>query len=504
VSETASLRHKVRRSLPWSVAAGALQIALSLLSMVLLVRYLEPQEYGVWSILAALSTVVNLFASFGFGEFVIRFVPGIEQASDVARTIWSVVARRMALATLASVVLVATFGFYAARFELTAYGLHFAIYQLVVIFGLGSLYLQYAMNARFMQRELVLRAIPTQMTLIGLTLFGIWRRETLLYFVIVTSAVTVASFALNAYIVGRRYRPSWAALFGPVPQTPAQVRYRRLSYLDEFGVNFLSTDIARYLVSYFSNNVEVAIYSVATTIVARLQLFLPGWMLKSLTDAAFYSRYEQTGDPADLARMFRLLYGVNTVASFAFVAAFFPFGRELLELVFREAYGAAYAPVLILLLFLVLHFMPVGLVAKALQRPEILIYSKVAVLLNIGLGIPLTIRYGATGMVLATALSVALKNAIMLVLVRRDMKLPLPWRATLRSALAASVAGGIALVAKPWLPPPVALPVGLVVACAVYAVAVRVLQPLDAEDRAILAAMVPAAAHPFLRRVLGR
>jgi O-antigen/teichoic acid export membrane protein len=500
VSEAGALRQKVRRSLPWSVASGGLQIALSLVSMVLLVRYLDPREYGVWAMLAALSTMVNLFASFGFGEFILRFVPAIEPPSEVARTIWSIVVRRMAMAALVSVVLVASFGLYAARFELTDYRVHFEIYQLAVFFALGSLALQYAMNARFMQREVVLLAFPVQTILVGLTLLGIWWHETLLYFVVVTTAVTAANFVLSAYVVARRYPPSWAALFGPVPQTAAQVRYRRLSYLDEFGVNFLSTDIARYLISYFSNNVEVAIYSVATTIVARLQFFLPGSMLKSLTDATFYSRYEQTRDPADLARMFRLLYGVNTVASFLFVAAFLPFGRELLELVFREAYGAAYAPVLILLLFLVLHFMPVGLVVKALQRPEVLIYSKAAVLLNVGLGIPLASRHGATGMVIATALSVALKNAIMLVFVRREMTLPLPWRATLRSALAAVIAAGVALATKPWLP----LPVGLALACGAYAVAVRLLKPLDASDRALLVGMLPSSARPLLPWMLGR
>ncbi len=500
VSEAGALRQKVRRSLPWSVAAGAIQIALSLLSMVLLVRYLEPREYGVWSILAALSTLVNLFASFGFAEFIMRFVPAIEMAPAVARTVWSIVARRMALAALVSAALVAGFDLYASRFGLAEYRIHVAIYQLTVFFAIGSLYLQYAMNARFMQREVVLLAFPVQTALVALTLLGIWRKETLLYFVVVTTAVTAANFALSAYVLSRRYPLSLGVLVAPVPQTAEQVRYRRLSYVDEFGVNFLSTDIARYLVSYFSNNVEVAIYSVATTIVARLQFFLPGWMLRSLTDATFYARYEQTRDPADLGRMFRLLYGTNTVACFVFVATFLPFGRELLELVFRDAYAAAYAPVLILLLFLVLHFMPVGLVVKALQRPEILIYSKAAVLLNVALGIPLASRHGATGMVIATALSVALKNAIMLGFVWREMALPLPWRATLRSALAAAIAAGGALVAKPWLP----LPLGLALACAIYAAAVRFLKPLDAGERALLAAMVPAAARPPLRWLLGR
>jgi O-antigen/teichoic acid export membrane protein len=495
------LRRKVRRSLPWSVAAGALQLVLSLVSMVLLVRYLEPAEYGVWAMLGALPATINLVISFGYVEFLIRFVPGIDDPGEVGRVVWSVVFRRMLLSIVVSGLLLITFDLYAARFDLSSYWPHMVVIQVAGVFNLGTLYLTAGMNARFMQRDVVLRTFPAQVLQVLLTLTGILAHQTLLFFVVVAAAVSVLNFAAGSWSFRQRYpMPKMRSLVARLHEGDEQTRYRRLSYIDEWGVSFLSTDISRYLVSYFSNNVEVAIYAVATTIVARLQFFLPLMMLLPLASASFYSRFEQTGDPAELRRMFRFLYDVNNVVSLSLLVAFASGGEELLAVVFRSTYAAAFAPVLILLGFLVLNLMPLGMVVKAIKRPEILIYSKAAVLLNIALGVPLVIHYGATGMAVATAISVAAKNGIMFLFLRRIIGLRIPWRALLRSGAAALVAIAVGRGIAPWLP----LAADLALALLVYLVGIRMLRPLDPADRTLLGEMLPGSAGRFLPWVLGR
>lgn len=496
MSET-DLRSKVRRSIPWTVAMGALQVALSLVSMVLLVRYLEPKEYGVWALFGALPTMVNLVISFGYGEFLLRFVPSIDDATEVGRIVWSIALRRMLLALGASALLVAGFDVYADRFDLRPYHLHLMAIQGAVVFSVGTIYLTHAMNARFMQREIVLRTFPIQVLQVALIGLGVLLRRDLFYFVAVAVGIAAAGFAFSAWIFASRY-PLRATGWARVSETPEQRRYRRLSYIDEWGINFLGTDIARYLVAYFSNNVEVAIYAVATTIVTRLQFFLPFTILRPLASATFYSHYEKSGDSGELQRMFRFLYDINNLVSFLFLAIFAASGRELLALVFRETYGEAFYPVLILLAFLALHLIPVGMVAKALKRPEILIYSKVAVILNVALGIPLVIHYGATGMALATMLSVTARNVIMLAFLRRAIDLRMPWRASLRAACAALIAALVVLQLAPVLP----LAAELLLAALLYAAGIRILRPLDPADRRLLDEMLPAG-RSLLPWVLG-
>lgn len=495
------LRAHVRRALPWSFVAGALQIILSLVSMVLLVRYLDPAEYGVWALLGALPTTVNLVISFGFIEYVIRFVPGLRGADEVGRVVWPIVFRQMLLAIVVSGILIGSFDLYATRFDLAGYWLPIVVIQVAVVANLGTLYLTSGMNARFMQREVVLRTFPAQVLQILLTVVGIATQQAFLFFVIMASFVASANFIAAAWVFGHRYPiPRWRRLVAGVEQSREEVSYRRISYVNEWGVNFLSTDVARYIVSAFSNNVEVAIYAVATTIVSRLQFFLPIPMLKSITSAIFYSRYEETGNPEELHRMFRFLFDVNSLVSLALLVAFLAGGRDLLKIVFRSTYVDAYFPVLILLGFLILHFMPLGMVVRALKRPEILIYSKAAVVLNIALGIPLVMSYGATGMALATAVSVGVKNMILLLFVCRIIPFRMPWRALSRGGTAALMAVSAGYILEPLLP----LVGNLALAGLVYLAGIRLMQPLEPSDHALLLEIAPGPVGRIAPWILGR
>jgi O-antigen/teichoic acid export membrane protein len=495
------LRSQVRRALPWSFTAAALQIALSLVSMVLLVRYLDPAEYGIWALFGALPVTVNLVTSFGWVEFIIRFVPGLRGAEEVGRAVWPIVFRQTVLAVVISGLLVLGFDLYEARFGLAGYWLHLVVIQAAVVANRGTLYLTTAMNARFMQREVVLRTFPAQALQLALTALGIHWREEFLFFVIVAASVAVANLLAAAWVFARRYpSPGLRALAAGVQEDREQVSYRRISFVNEWGVNFLSTDIARFIVSYFSDNVEVAIYAVATTIVSRLQFFLPIPMLKSVTGATFYTRYEQTGDPAELQRMFRFLYDTNSLVSLGLLVVFLAGGRELLALVFRTTYEGAFAPVVILLGFLILHFMPLGMVVRALKRPESLIYSKIAVVLNVALGVPLVIHYGATGMAVATAVSVAFKNMVLLFFVRRLIAFRMPWRALSRGGLAAAIAVGVGRALDPWLP----LLADIALAGLVYVAVIRVLRPLEPDDQALLGHVAPGPIGRLVPWILGR
>ncbi|MEB2345947.1 MAG: polysaccharide biosynthesis C-terminal domain-containing protein [Deltaproteobacteria bacterium] len=495
------LRRNVRRALPWSFTAAALQILLSLVSMVLLVRYLDPKEYGIWALFGALPVTVNLVTSFGWVEFIIRFVPGLDDAGEVGRTVWPIVFRQMILAVAVSGLLVLGFDLYQARFGLEGYWLHLVVIQGAVIANRGTLYLTTAMNARFLQREVVLRTFPAQVLQLAVTALGIYWREDFLFFVILAACVAAGNLAAAAWVFGRQYpAPGLRKLAAGVDEDREQTSYRRLSFVNEWGVNFLSTDIARFIVSYFSDNVQVAIYAVATTIVSRLQFFLPIPMLKSVTGATFYTRYEQTGDPVELQRMFRFLYDTNSLVSLGLLVAFLTGGRELLAFVFHTTYGDAFTPVVILLAFLILHFMPLGMVVRALKRPESLIYSKVAVLLNVALGVPLVIHYGATGMAVATAVSVAFKNMVLLFFVRRLIAFRMPWRALSRGGLAAAAAVLVGRALDPWLP----LLAEIALAGLVYVGAIRVLRPLEPADQVLLGEVAPGPIGRLVPWILGR
>lgn len=486
-SGSASLRAKVQSALPYSLGIALLQIALSLIGMVLLVRYLAPHEYGVWALFVSLSGLLNLWISFGYTHYIARFLPAREDRREVADIVWSILARRLLFSAAACALLVATFDLYAVRFELEGYWLHLAIYQVAVVASIGSLYLDLALRARFMQRQILFIQLANQGVVVSATLVGIALGQPFLYFVLVYTGAALFYLALFAGIFGASH--GWPrAGGGGVPRVDSEVDYRRACYAQDYGIALLNADTYRYMVGYFASSVHVAIYAVAATIYSRFQQFLPMALFRSLLDATFFSRFEQTGDTRELNRMFRFLFTMNAITILGFAAFFVPLGHELLVAIFRDTYGEAYAAVLVFLAAMPFAAMPVDMVLKALLQARVLVYAQAPAFLSLTLGIPLVIHYGAAGMAFAAVLGAVLKNSIMFFFARRKMDLRLPAVALAKCLIAAGATAGLLAAIGEGLP----LLVRLVLAPLVYALAVRLVQPLSADERGLLASMLPA------------
>ncbi|MBD3342227.1 MAG: hypothetical protein GF353_24205 [Candidatus Lokiarchaeota archaeon] len=221
--------------------------------------------------------------------------------------------------------------------------------------------------------------------------------------------------------------------------------YTFASYINQLGASFLGTDIDRYILALFSTNIQVAIYAVATNILKKLIFFLPHTLFKDVLEPSIYRRYDEKQSQTELNDIFQIIINLNNYVIFLILAIFIPLGRELLSFVFDKEYiQDAYFPLLIFLCFLVIYVFPIGLITKSIKKPEYLIYSKITVILNIALGIPMAMKYGALGIAIATALSTIEKNIIIFILTRRIVKLDIPFYSYLK--LSASVLGIILIL----------------------------------------------------------
>jgi O-antigen/teichoic acid export membrane protein len=127
----ASVAKRTQKALPFSVASAALRLVLALASMVLLVRYLPREEYGVWILLAGLADPVSLLSAFGYRNALNRFIPAIEDPRERAHLVWSVFVRRSLFAIAISLGLVAGFDLFAKHIGIEAYESQFRIVQIV-------------------------------------------------------------------------------------------------------------------------------------------------------------------------------------------------------------------------------------------------------------------------------------------------------------------------------------------------------------------------------------
>jgi peptidoglycan biosynthesis protein MviN/MurJ (putative lipid II flippase) len=222
-------------------------------------------------------------------------------------------------------------------------------------------------------------------------------------------------------------------------------------------------------------------------------------MFRSLVTVSILERFERGRHIEDLNQGFGFLYAANHLLTVYYVALFLPLGAEALTWVFREEYVSAYLPALFLFLSISLFGMPVGLLANVLERPQALIYSKVAILVNVFLGVPLAIRYGASGMAFAGMISAFVKNAVTYGLLRREFELRFPWSGVARFVLAGATGSAASWLAKGWMPLPAAVAVG----SAAYFLGTRAFGVLNSWDRRVLVSMFPDRLQPVARLLVG-
>ncbi|MCB0855448.1 MAG: polysaccharide biosynthesis C-terminal domain-containing protein, partial [Bacteroidetes bacterium] len=96
-------------------------------------------------------------------------------------------------------------------------------------------------------------------------------------------------------------------------------------------------------------------------------------------------------------------------------------------------------------------------------KPQILLISKVSIIFNMGLGIPLAKFYGAAGMASATAASFLIKNLIIYVLVRKHVDVQIPWNSVIRSLINSGLTIGLITVALPYIHTHILVDAGLTV-----------------------------------------
>ncbi len=482
------LRQRVQRALPYALGIALLQIALSLVGVVLLVRYLSPAEYGIWMLLQGLIVPVELAASFGFLMVLMRSLPILDDPRAIAGLVWSVTLRRLVITAAVAALLVAAYPLYATRYDLQNH--HFEVYLVPVFLvpAVGNVYLAASLQALFEQRSVLVASLAYQFALLGATALGIVQGRPLRYFVIVYAVASAVQFVVLAGLFARRFAgPRGADLLRSLPETDGERRYRRVSWLDEVGVRVLSTDIDRFLIGFFSQSAQVAIYAVAATIATRLEFFLPHRMLHSIIEPTIFRRYQDHGGIAGVAPIFAAIFKVNFLLSFGFLAVFLALGGEILRAVFGEIYDASWAPIVIFLSFLAFNTNPLGMVIHAARRPELLVYSKIVLPLNFVLAWLFVPRYGALGMAAATGTTMVLKNTLLFAVAERELGLAIPWAATLRCAAAAAfTAGAIRL-----LPEGVPLLARMMLAGLIYLPAALLFRGVERDDVRLAAALLP-------------
>ncbi|MCB0854121.1 MAG: oligosaccharide flippase family protein, partial [Bacteroidetes bacterium] len=368
-------KNKVKKSLPYSIAISLLNLVISLFGMVYLVRYLDEVDFGMMGLFLGLPFLLNIGVAMGFDMYITRFLPSVKDDQEVARKFWRIFFVRMALISVISVGLIFVFPWFGPLFKMENHQVHFNFYQISLLATFGEIYTRVLMNARFMQKQLLIMRVVYQTIRLAIIFWGVSHQSDFLFFIIGFAGMDVLNLVIGVIIISAKIGvPKFSYIFQSYTETKDEKEYRQISYINQIGTSFLGTDIDRYIIGYFSTPTQVAIYVLATQILGKLGNFFPEKMLKPLSTPAFFAEYDNSKESAaKLNRMFQFIFNTNNIIGFMFLACFIPVGKDLIMYVFHKPYTEeAFWPLIIFMIFMVLYSIPIGMVTQAIKKPQIL------------------------------------------------------------------------------------------------------------------------------------
>ena len=414
----ATLRKQLFRG---AVGSFALKVSHTLLTLgltVLLARLLGPEGYGIYSYALALVTVLAIPAHVGLPTLLIREIAGHQ-----VRQQWGLLLGVLRFANITALVMsvgLATLAgllgwFLAERFG-TQQLLTFAwALSLVPLMTLGLL----RGAALRGLRKVVQGQLPEQvlqpgllMVLVGLTV-ALAGAETL------SPALTMALHAL-AFLV--------TFLLGAMPAEtgPARPQYAVRAWLRSLlplsflaGMQVINNRAGIVMLGLLGNAEEVGIYRVASQ-GAMLVVF--GLTAMNMVVSPYVARFYAQNDTAKLQRMITISARVMLLAALPVAAVFVVFGDDILRLVFGADYVPGHAALAILCVGQLINAATGSVVAilnmMGHERDTARSVALAAVL-NVMLNALLIPFYGIEGAAVATAVSLAAWNLLMVYWVRR-------------------------------------------------------------------------------------
>lgn len=505
------LSRKFRSGAYFSVLNRAVVNAVPAFVILAAVRLVPGVEFGIYNVLLALGGLVSKATSLGWPEALARYLPRLDARQDRRQAtgfILEAMGRRLLLAAALVTGLVAGFSWLGPLLKLGGYGSVFRVYGLVIILMTQNLLLTAALEALLQQRRLFISgalANTTQVAiLVGLFLQGGSLRGLVWMEAARAAVLFVAQGAGVARTVGL---PGLRDILRPHRfRDPAATRYRWLGFLNDLGTEVLSTRSDYLMLSYLATNMQVAVYSVAARLMRIVDLVVPVGVLKGALESVFYRAYERNRTSGTLNLMFQGLTKVNLTFLGFLLAVAIVHAPAAFTLVFGPQYGSSGTVFIVFIIFLAMYYYPLGFVLRAIERMDLVLWGKTAIILNIVLAILWVPRWGALGMALATTSAQMSKNIFIYWTARRLTGLRMPWPAIARLAtnVAITVLVLVSLRAI-WGSTWIGIVLGIAVALVVYLLVTYFNAGFNGRELRLIIEMLPerVARHRLTQALVG-
>lgn len=495
---THGLARRTGVGMMWGQAGKSLEALLTLAIAVAAVRALNPNAFGLYSLLTYLagsaSVLIPLVMVEGGGAVLRRFADGRERLSLVS----ALMVVRLALIGLVIAVLLPGWDVFRELFGLDAISYR--------VFAVGAVYwlAQDTLNslAGFYSVELNLRRVAFwkpfgQLVTLALIVYVAATEDRWASGVGEVLAAVVVGYGIA--IVGL----AWGLRTYGAPRVPSSEAVSSLLAItrDTWLIGVLGFALATQfdvllIGALTSDPREVAFYVLAVGVVGRAHtLLVSGWsalMIPAASDALVH------GGAGGLERAWRLFARLWLVAATAINAVLLGVAIPLVEALFGHEYGRAGTLLVLVCAFALVTSVfaspPSIAVLWALDRQPLILRVRIAAaVLNIALAVPLIERYAALGAVVATGVAGLATAVAEFALARKHARVRLELGFSTVVLAAGAIATVIGLVLTAAGTP--GLVAALLASPAVFVGALALMRPLDAEDLEVLTRISPRLAR---------
>lgn len=434
------LHLQIRKSSFHTIVGKLLTPIVTFLTTIYIVRMLSVNDYGIYNVLLAVMGYIGLFSSFGLPSIFQRYIPEFREQRETSN-IKKLVSRgslwRIILSTV-FVLLVILFASQVGRlFRIGNWLNYFKLFSLGIIFSLEGSLLAIALTSLFLHKYFVISNIVYVFTRAGVLYFLLkagWGLEGLLLGEVAAYGILMVMFVYCYY--SKFSRLSTVNSKSPLPMKRLS-RYGGFSYLNEMGVMILDVSTDFLIISIFLGPLAVGIYSFANRVSQLFSRILPHTLLQDVIRPSFFSKFAQTNNQKDLQKMGNLLIKIIAFCSIPLTLGIFILGDKVILHVFDPKYISSLGVLWIVATFLTMRAFrfPLGLILQAIEKVNIIFYSKIFSVYNLILDLIVVKFWGITGIALVTGSAILFQNLFMYFFIYKYIRLHLCIRSLVIIAL---------------------------------------------------------------------
>lgn len=414
--QSKNLKSSLMRSGLISIVIKILGLGFSLLTAIVLARVLGPEQYGVYSYVLAIVSILAIPAMFGLPSLIVRETAKAEvkQEWGKMRGLWfwanSITASlSLVIAIIAALVLWLNHeSFTEMQFLTFAWGIAFIpLSALAALRGASLRGLRKVIQGQLPEQVLKPALFIFMLAVVGLTGF--------------TQLTAESAMMLNALSAGMAFIFGAWLLFRVKPKqlSVAEREFERKAWMASViplamvaGLDILVTETDIVMLGIFRTAEEVGIYRVAMQggLLAAI-----GVSATSMIIAPYISKFAYSKDIISLEKLAKQSARLAFLIAFSATVVFAIFGEFLLSVVFGDAYLGAYWPLLFLAAGQTVHAgMGAGGVILNMNGYEkgTLIILAAAAACNVILNFIMIPMWGVVGAAIATLISVIFRKII--------------------------------------------------------------------------------------------